>query len=148
VIKLTETIWIGNSADERSAGLCDMGIKNVLNVAHDLDGTRGLTDGVEYAQVGLIDGPGNPLSAYYAAVLTLNTLQERGPTLVVCHDGCRALTVAIMYLNTKNGTADIAWGRWLRLLSERVETVLPNPNNAHQEAFQSMKWKTLASITK
>jgi hypothetical protein len=137
VIRLTDTIWIGDSADSI------LRVNAVLNVAQDLRGAVGWPD-VEYMQVGLIDGPGNPLTTYYAAVLALSTLVKRHRrTLVCCHTGGRSLAVAMMYLNT---TAGHDWEGLLGLLRERVDVGLPVPHGAHKVAFGMIDWKLLARI--
>lgn len=140
MIRLTENLLIGDSADESHAILS--GKDAILNVAQDLQCTRGWTDGIEYMQVGLIDGPGNPMSAYYSAVFALHTLlsRARGSVLVCCHTGGRAMAVIMMYLQS---TAKRSWDDWLNLLHERVEWELPTPHNAHKEAFDKMDLNSL-----
>jgi hypothetical protein len=141
MIKLTDNLWIGDSADEVYADLVDIGA--VLNVAQDLQGTRGWMDGVEYMQVGLIDGPGNVPAAYHAAVLALAALLKRNRTLVCCHTGGRALAVSLMWLHLTSGRG---WDSWLAILCERVEGELPIPHEAHKEAFNRMNWRLLSSV--
>lgn len=145
MIQLTESIWIGNSIDEKTADLVNVKVSAVLNVAQDLHGERGWSDGIEYAQVGLIDGPGNPLSAYYAAVLTLATLSKRKRVMVCCHTGGRSIAVVLMYLRLMNGEG-VSWENQLEILHERVDIELPVPHNAHKEAFNRMKWRSLANL--
>jgi len=143
MIRLTDTLWIGDSTDEQTANLGIAGIGAILNVAQDLQATRGWKNGVEYMQVGLIDGPGNPLTAYYAAVLALTSILNNGSVLVCCHTGGRALAVAMMYLNA---TVDRSWNDWLRLLSERTDVELESPNDAHKEAFECVNWRWLVRM--
>ena len=142
MIQLGERLWIGDSDDERHADLDEVGVGAVLNVAQDLHGVRGWMNGVEYAQVGLIDGPGNPPSAYYAAVAALGTLVRRWRTLVVCHTGSRALAVALMYLNVHPRRG---WDDLLALVRERVDGELPVPHEAHRAAFDKLNWRVLVS---
>ena len=141
MIHVAENIWIGDSVvswrELRSAG-----IGAVLNVAQDLRGTLGWPN-VEYMQVGLVDGPGNPPSAYCAAVLALAALSSRRRTLVCCHTGSRSLAVVLMYLNVSAGRG---WDGLVDLLRERVDEDLPVPHEAHIEAFDEMDWKSLANI--
>lgn len=139
-MKVWDTIWIGDSAAVSSSEQ-----PTILNVAQDLCGKCGWP-AVEYAQVGLIDGPGNTLAGYAAAILALAELQKRGKTLVFCHTGGRALAVVLMYLEMH---ARRGWDVWLRVLNERVEGDLPVVHDAHRQAFNkltSSDWRLLAGI--
>lgn len=144
MIQLTDDIWIGSAGDEERADLNSVGISAVLNVAQDLQGTRGWRDGIEYMQVGLIDGPGNPLSTYHAAVLALVALLTRCRTLVCCHHGAggRSLAVVLMYLHLvgKRG-----WDNQLEILRGRTGLDLVEPANVHREAFNKLQWRLLAA---
>ena len=139
MIKLTDDLWIG-SADEKIGNIHTVGIVSVLNVAQDLRGVCGWPD-VEYAQVGLIDGPGNLAAAYYAAVLVLAMLLKRGRVLVFCHSGGRSLAVALMYLSV---LTRIEWDRCFDMVRERVDVDLPAMHPAHKEVFDKMDHKFLA----
>lgn len=134
MIRITDTLCICN-ADEP----IPPGTEAVLNVAQDLRGKIGWPH-IEYMQVGLVDGPGNPLAAYIAAALALSALQERGSVVVVCHGGSRSLAVVLMCLNLA-GARD--WDDWFLLLGERLECKLPNTHSAHREAFDKINWKLL-----
>lgn len=112
---------------------------SVLNVAHDLRGKVGWPD-VVYMQVGLIDGPGNTHAAYCAAALALHALQERGPTMVFCHNGGRSLAVVLMYLNL---LSPHRWDDLLAILKERIDVKLPEVNEAHITAFNQIDWEKL-----
>lgn len=137
MIQLTETIRIGDSSDS------PLKVDAVLNVAQDMRGDCGWPD-VEYMQVGLIDGPGNTLSAYCSAVLALATLCKRHDrVLVCCHTGSRSLAVALMYLSV---ASDHSWDALLDLLRERVDKELPIPHKEHREAFGLMNWQPLAGM--
>lgn len=140
--QLTESIWIGDSSITwRTVRSAKIGA--VLNVAQDLKGDLGWPN-VEYMQVGLIDGPGNPTASYIAAVLALSSLLERHRrVLVCCHTGSRSVVVAMMLLNI---TANHDWNGLLVLLKERVDTELPVPHEAHKIAFDNMNWELLASL--
>ena len=147
MIRLTDTIWIGDSNAE--IGACSMGhstgrVVCTLNVAQDLHGLAGWPT-FDYMQVGLIDGPGNIMAAYYCAIAALATLQERGVTLVFCHTGGRSLAVVLMYLNTMTRRG---WDVWLDLLKERVDVELPIPNPIHKTAFDKIDWELLTKLLK
>ena len=141
MIKLDDGLWIGLAVGPEYSNLSASGIDAVLNTAQDLQSVIGWDDGIDYMQVGLIDGPGNTLSAYYAAVLALAALLKRHENvLVCCHEGGRSLAVAIMYLQTVFAHG---WDVWINLLRERVDTDLPTPNSAHKVAFGRMNWDLL-----
>lgn len=139
MIRISDKLWVGDAHDADHA---DVGA--ILNVARDLLGKRGWPT-VEYAQVGLVDGPGNSISAYCAATLALVDLMRRCQRVLVhCHEGrSRSLAVAVMYLNT---TADRGWDRWLELLRERVDADLPDPHEAHKVAFDKINWRLLDEV--
>ncbi len=151
MIKITDNIWIGNSDDEkkvidyRRRGSVD----GVLIVAQDMEPTNGWDGGVEYMHVGLVDGPGNMLATYHAAVLALMSLARRGKVLVCCHDGGRSLAVAVMYLYlTGDGPS------WDECIDRMADThrnefglvCVPTPHDAHSRAFSLMDWGMLARV--
>ena len=145
MIKLTDTIWIGDSQDEGYADIYSEQIGAILNVAHDMHATRGWMHGIEYAQVGLIDGPGNHPSAYHAAILSLAYLLKRHKAvLVCCHGMGRALSVVLMYLRLVSGRS---MAEWLESLRERVEQKLPEPHEAHKLAYNRINWRLLLGAT-
>lgn len=138
MIQVTDRIFVGNSHDEKHAQLKEDSA--VLNVAFDKAATRGWGTGIEYAQVGLVDGPGNELGNYVAAVLSLSfLLKRRKDVLVCCHKGqSRSVAVVMMYLHLVNGQD------WATLL-ERIKKLgtklqVPNPHEAHRFAFESIDW--------
>lgn len=135
--RLTETLWMGGAITVVP------GVQSILNVAQDLRGEAGWPD-VDYMQVGLIDGPGNTVAAYHAAVLALVALQKRATTLVMCHGGSRSMSVCLMYLNLV--VAERGWDGWIELLSERVDGDLPVPHPAHRDMFNKLNWKLLAEV--
>lgn len=149
MIKLSDKVWIGNSLDGAGYDFEFDKIKAILNVAQDLQGLVGWPDGFEYAQVGLIDGPGNEMTAYCAAILCLKTLLQRHDSVLVYdHDGGRAMVVALMYLNLTGGQLrpdPMAWSHW-PTWSERVVLScprcagLPMVHSAHVTAFNKMPW--------
>lgn len=132
---------MGNSHDWRAAKTT--GIIGLLNVAHDL-GCSGAAPGLEYMQVGLIDGPGNPQGVYYSAVLALGVLLGRHKrVLVYCHDGkSRSVAVAVAYLNTLVRQRN--WHAWFDIMYERTGVRLPQMNVAHCDALDNMNWQLLA----
>ncbi len=148
---MTDHLWIGSSEDESSADLGEVGIRAILNVAQDLRPTRGWRK-LEYAHVGLVDGPGNTPAAYHAAVLALRMLLGRyDRVLVCCHSGGRALAVVVMYLAATSGRGwpgdwQADWDAWLDRLAGDARTDLPVPNEAHRVAFGEMHWRLLAAV--
>lgn len=140
MIKLTDDgLWVSPINQVRMDSLSRFGIGAMLNVAQDLNIVVGWPT-IEYMQVGLIDGPGNPLSAYSSAVLALETLLTRHKTLVCCHGGSRSMAVVLMYLHL---VSDKGWTDLFEILSEKVDKLLPVPNDVHKEAFDVMDWKAL-----
>jgi hypothetical protein len=143
LIRVTDNLWVGNSSDGQKA---DVDI--VFNVAVDLL-PKLRYPSVEYVQVGLVDGPGNPLSAYCGAILTLTSLMEKDKkVLVYCHEGkSRSVVVALMYLNLVGGqrrsnpTAWSHWAMWDEMCVEGLDLSKVHP--AHIEAFNKMPWGLL-----
>lgn len=141
MIRLTDNLWIGDSVSPKNIGAVEIGA--VLNVAQDLQGEVGWPD-VEYAQVGLVDGPGNLPAAYHAAVLALATLRQRyNKVLVYDHDGGRALAVVVIYLNQ---IARHGWNGWMEVIRKLVDIDLPVPHPAHRAAFDRINWRMLGSV--
>ncbi len=141
MMKFTDGLWVGSSDAWMNAK--GLGIDAVLNVAYDLKGGVSWPD-MEYMQVGLIDGPGNPLAAYHAAILALVTLFERWKKVLVhCHMGrSRSVAVALMYLSLTCGKG---WDWWMVHLNKEVGIDVPEPHNAHREAFNKMNWRLLSN---
>lgn len=144
--KITDHIWTGDSKDAEHADLCKHGIGAILNVAHDLQCKRGWHDGIEYAQCGLVDGPGTTMASYHAAVLKLVGLIRGGrKTLVVDHvNGGRALMVVLCYLNLTDRR--LGWDGWLKVIGEKRDLPEGMPCEAHKSAFNRMNWRLLASV--
>jgi len=163
VIQVSDELLIGNSDDESNPHLALLGIRGILNTATDLysrhrwDRTR-----IEYAHVGLIDGPGNEIADYCAALLCLKMLvrhrivekdgKKQGIVLVCDHEGSRALVVALMYLNFTGGqwrpdtNSWSHWPTWEERLAEVrkfTDTDLPEPHEAHVKAFNKIPWGVL-----
>jgi protein-tyrosine phosphatase len=141
MFSVAEGLFVGNSHDGEKVN-----VDAILNVARDLHNSRGWPT-VEYAQVGLADGPGNHLTLYHAAVMTLHEMTRRhARVLVHCHEGrSRSLAVAMMLLNV---WADFGWDGWMERLRERVDFELKEPHSAHREAFDALQWKLLRDICK
>lgn len=130
--KITNRVWVGNSHDEEYAA----GMGSILNVALDLPPKR-CWPAVEYMHVGLVDGPGNPPTAYIAAIHALCTLLARGsgPCMVCCHMGqSRSMSVAIMYLCLIGGQT---WDEMVGILRDRYED-FPDQHPAHREVFNKI----------
>lgn len=118
-------IWIGDCDAVKEAEDCGA----LLNVAQDLRPQRGWPD-TESMHVGLIDGPGNEVAAYCAAIYAIDALIHRHNVLIYCHSGGRALAVALMYLCAASKQS---WDTWLQLLTERVEGTLPRVLPIHKD---------------
>lgn len=82
-------LFIGNSSDARNLDAIKANnISAILNVAEDLNINIQYPDGVRLYRVGMSDGMNNPRDLFYAAVLTLRGLLEKGYTVLVhCHQG-------------------------------------------------------------
>ena len=140
--RLTDNIWIGD-ATAKIGNVRAVKIGAILNVAQDLRGISGWPD-VEYMQVGLVDGPGNPITAYYTSVLALVTLLKRhDQVMVFCHSGSRSMAVILMYLRASTG---MEWDDCLSMLRERVDIDLSDPHPVHKDMFTKIDWKLLASM--
>lgn len=163
MIQVADRLWIGYSSDVEHGNLT--GITALLNVAWDLKYHKfdpehkeqeRVVQACEYAQVGLVDGPGNLLSSYCSAVLTLRMLLDRHDgVLVYDHDGGRALVVTMMYLNLIEGKYrpdSLSWSHWLtwdeRLvwIEERIKLKLSQRHKAHIEAFNKIPYGVLEAL--
>lgn len=134
MLRVADNLWVGDSTDESKR---NGSINAVLVVAHDMFGHAYMDE--ENAQVGLIDGPGNPLCAYHAAVLTLVSLLKRGKGVLVCdHDGGRALAVVMMYRYMMNEAP--SWDEQVKRLNVLM------PHSAHKRAFERMDWTMLRRV--
>ena len=143
--KITSQIWLGNSNDAENTPFEDCGINAMLNVAHDLQGTRGYGDGMLYAQCGLVDGPGNPRCLYAAAILLLTGMvRSNKRVIVVCHNGeSRSLAVALGHLELvqKRGL-----DMWMAILREKCDLPEDVPHEAHVKALKELDWKALEAM--
>lgn len=152
MIEITPHLWIGSSGDAEHANLSEVGITALLNVAHDLEGKRGHSDGLLYAQCGLMDGPGNVIAVYHAAVLMLSVLRnktsrdEGRKVLVYDHNGSsNAVAAVIMYLHV---TRRMGWEYWLKIIAEKFAIPVEDArvNSAHRDAFNRINWRLLSSV--
>lgn len=152
MICLNEKILVGVSDDGYLKD--DPDVDAVLNVAHDLAGKVSWPC-VEYAQVGLIDGPGNEVVTYCAALLALISLSRHySRVLVYDHSGSRALAVVIMYAALTEGKVaervDFmrrrSWDEILLDLSSRAGKRLVEPNPEHRKAFYDLPFGILEAL--
>ena len=151
MIQITDRIWIGNSKDEQLLQFDNHPNIAILNVAQDLQGTKGWKNKIEYMQVGLIDGPGNEPVGYYTAVLALATLLKRSKVIVCCHSGSRSLAVVIMYRDVVAGHGwpgdwRPTWDGWYVRLCAETGVTLPVPHPAHRDAYDKLDWKLVSAI--
>ena len=146
MIKITDKIWLGSSHDAEHADLKPDKITAILSCVHDLEGKRGWTDGVEFAQCGLVDGPGNTMAAYHAAVLRLAAFVLGGrKTLVHDHHGMsQAVFAVICVLQLLEGR--MGWDHWLNVIKDKQAILDGNPHEEHCKAFNRLNWRLLSSV--
>lgn len=153
MIRVAEGLWVGDSDDAR--GYVEE-IDGVLNVAQDLQSRVGWPY-VEHMQVGLIDGPGNELVTYNAAVMALVTLCRRHKgVLIYDHKGGRAMAVSAMYLNLIGGKFrlnPLSWSHWLtwderirEIKISETDEILPTVHEAHKHAFAKLPYGLLEAL--
>lgn len=141
MIQLSKEIWIGTSKDAEHADLKKEGIDGLLNVAHDLQAKRGWSDGILYAQCGLVDGPGNRLAIYMAATMMLASMIHLGRKVMVYdHSGGRSVAIVICYFNLVGRQS---WDYWIKEIKDKHE--IPEVHVAHRDAFNKINWRLLAS---
>lgn len=140
-----DAIWIGNYDAEKWVTRHSPAFDAVLVVAHDMVPTNDWKTGLEYMHVGIVDGPGNPLAVYHAAVLALVGLMKRHKRVLVCdHVGSRALVVCIMYLYLLGDGP--SWDEHLeRLTKQHGKDMLPI-NTIHRKAFFTMDWSMMTRV--
>ena len=146
MIEVATNLYVGASIDEEQVTHCRPSINAVLVTAHDLVPSNDWSDKVEYMHVGLVDGPGNRLSAYHAAVLALMTLVKRGEghrVLVCDHNGGRSLAVVIMYLYLIGECP--SWEECVERLKAKWAKV-PAVHDVHRKAFFLMDWGMMARV--
>jgi hypothetical protein len=156
MIRLTDSLYIGGAMTIKE--FQSVGATAILNVAYDMAPGEQLErwkrwPDVEYTQVGLINGPGNEVSGYYAAVLALSWLLNRHEIVVVYdHQGELALVVAAMYLNVSEGklrpsiTDWSYWPTWNERMAMFKCTELPNVHEEHKKAFNRMSFGMLEAL--
>ena len=93
---ITERIYIGDKGDQPFSRFTA-----VLNLAPDLYVL--IHEKLEYAAVGLLDGPGNHISTIVAAVSVLHQLLDRHEAVIlVCHGGTgRSGLIAALYMSVR-----------------------------------------------
>lgn len=146
MIEVAKNLCVGDSADEAHIARCRPPICGVLVVAHDMVPTNDWRDKIEYMHVGLVDGPGNPLAAYHAAVLALVAMVKRIPerrVLVCDHDSGRSFAVVIMYLYLLGEGP--SWDEVIERLKVKGVKV-PSINEVHRRAFFLMDWGMMARV--
>lgn len=145
--KITPEIYLGDAHDADHGDLHESNVGAILNVAHDLQGKRGWSDGLIYAQCGLQDGPGNPIGVYHAAIMMLHAMvRAKRVTLVHDHDGCgQAVAVIVMYLHA---TRRMGWDHWVEHVRHEVDEPEKclTPHVAHRDAFLRINWRLLSSV--
>lgn len=152
MIEVHDAILIGGSEFAHHVGTEDR-FDAALNVAFDLKSVEFIR-GIEYAHVGLVDGPGNEVIDYCAAILCLRALVRRhDKVLVYDHNGSRALVVALMMMNLDGGQwrpNPTSWSHWptwkerFELASDRARPGnLPEVHPFHTEMFDKMPWGLL-----
>lgn len=146
MIEVYKNLWIGDSEDEKWIVRHRPPIDCVLVTAHDMVPTNDWKDKIEYMHVGIVDGPGNTLAIYHAAVLALSALARRreGCKVLVCdHSGGRSLAVAVMYLYLlgEGPSWDEAIDR-VRATGKKVPAV----HDVHREAFFEMDWSMITRV--
>ena len=97
---------------------------------------------MEYAHIGLVDGPGNSLASYHAATLKLCDFIVKGRyVLVHDHDSTsRAVAVVIMAMHALERRG---WDYWLGVISKKMDT---SPHEEHKRAFNKMNWRLISSV--
>lgn len=153
MIAIDDKVWVGNSDDGYLK--TNREITALLNVASDLSG-RVCWPAVEYAQVGLEDGPGNEVVEYCAAILALVALTRRHDAILVYdHAGSRALAVGVMYLSLTEGKVaervDFlrrrGWDELVATVQDGYKAAVPFKSHpAHIEAFDQIPFSMLEAL--
>lgn len=133
--KISDRIWLGNSWDANNPPPeCNA----ILNCAFDLFNNVGWNRHIHLAHCGMIDGPGNPVSAYRSAILQLSALVDYDKRVLVhCHQGhSRSVSVVIGYFNM---TDSRGWDYWKQFVRERrPEIPEDKPHPAMRELFEKV----------
>lgn len=147
MMQILDKLWVSDSD-----GIHKVESGGLLNVAHDLKGIK-FWPKVEYAQIGLINGPGNEVSDYCSAILFLKGMLRRHDKVIVYdHNGSIGFAVVVMYLNLIEGQhrpEHNSWSRWLtweektEIIYKRLEIGRVAVHEAHIEAFNKIKWSLL-----
>lgn len=160
MIKLTDKLSIGNSDDANTLESEEQEIEALLNVAQDLKTGAGWP-WFKYAHIGLVDGPGNTIIAYTAAILALHSLLTQYKVMVYCHSGSRSIVVSAMYLHLTGWfglspkTPTIMFDRFsvpstlndrIKFMLESADEEVPEIHEAHSKAFDIMPWRQIIKI--
>lgn len=153
MIRVADNLWVGGSTAPKNAPA--VGAAAVLCVANDMRDNNDVF-AIEYDQVGLVDGPGNEVTDYCAAMFCLKAMLRRHEAaLVYDHDGRRAMVVAAMYLNLVGGQVrpdPMSWSHWptwierITIIStycrdnEVVRLIASKIDQAHVDIFNKMPW--------
>lgn len=116
--QITERILIGAKDDQPFSRYTA-----VLNLAPDL---HVLThEKLEYAQIGLIDGPGNRLGTIVGAVMFLHQLLDRHEAVVlICHGGTgRSGLVTALYMAVRH---DVKFPQALEIVRTNRPAAVPS----------------------
>lgn len=144
MVELAPMLMIGDSKDADHGDLRRHQVSAILCVAHDMQCRRGWTDGIEFAQCGLVDGPGSNIAAYHAAVMKLASLIGGGRKVLVCdhESGGRAVSVCLMYLNMAKSRD--GWDKWLAAVNRSMGKPDFSPHEAHRSAFNRLNWRLIS----
>ena len=150
IIRVTDLVWIGESSDldpgaEDRIHPAFQGIKVVFNCAADLDTHNLFGDVVEYVHLGLVDGPGNTMADYHAALLKLcGILCKKQRVMVHDHEiGSRTVALVIMALHAMYRRG---WDYWLGIIREKTNKSDLTPHLEHRKAFNRVNWRLVSSI--
>lgn len=144
--EITKNLWLGNSKDATDADLKKAKINAIFNVANDLQGRRGWTDGITYSQCGLVDGPGNSPAAYHAAILQLAALIDNGKSVLVHgHMGySRSAFIVICHMHIHHGR--LGFDHWRNFIAGKHHLPDGMPHPAHRSAFDRLNWRLMAAV--
>lgn len=149
--QITDQLWLGTASDldpsdHNRYPVLITGCEAVLNCAHDLMCIEfDVLIMVEYAHVGLVDGPGNSMVDYHAAMLKLCSMLLRGKiTSVHDHDiTSRSVAVVIMALHALHRRG---WDHWLSVIREKCDLPLLTPHEQHFRAFNKINWRLVSTV--
>lgn len=135
---IDSNIFLGNASDAMNIdGLRKENIKTVFNVAIDLHHQPPIQQrDISFLKIGLIDGPGNSLSTFAAAVSALSSVQKLQQNILIhCHEGVsRSPTVLAAFLASQAPKIK----PWNKLIEDALESIAEkrprvNPNRYLRE---------------